>query len=243
MNTMKKSIFKKILITTMTTLFVIGGLGVHKVNAMKYTQGDTLNEDEVLVKGEGGRSYILNKKYSIFTSIDFYKFVNERVAEQVKIWDVENTLKDDLTKIRQQTVKDYKSYHLMTNDERDDIVNAAKKKNLSLQQYLINCGIDLSDAPKHMTTAYGGPNRIWHYSDFRNMTKNIERDLYFEKFNTSTNHHDNTKVGIIDCSTEDRDRFKIPYRYSKYWKFISQEDDHYNEFSDVDYLLLYVKLV
>lgn len=248
MNVMKsRDILGRLLLGSLAALLVAGSpdVSLHKVKAAEALQKDYLEDDEVLVKGGSNSQYVLNKNYSVFNKDAFSEIVHNQVGEQVKIWDVENNLKNDLNIQRQQKVKHYEGYHLMTNEERDDMVEAAKQQNLTLKQYLINCGMNLSNTPKHMTTACGGPNRIWHYSDPFNMgsirIKVTARHLYLEKFDISNNHRDNTMIGNIFCPTEDEDRFMIPENSSNRWKFLLIDHDHFKEFAGVDYLMLYVK--
>lgn len=233
-------------------LLLSGGMGfkMNKVKAAEYTPETALEEDEVLVKGEGSKRYILNKNYSIFSKELFNEVLYSRVGQEVKIWDVENDIKRDINTMKEKTVKTPQSYHLITNAERDDIVREANKQHKSIKEYLESYGIDLSKAPKHMTTANNGTNRVWHYSDsyfFMSPEATLDhkvfmrRDLFFEKFDITNNHYDNSKIGMINCMSQDRDRFTKPEDFSKNFNYIDVAYDKVNEFRGIDYLLMYVK--
>lgn len=240
---MKKMKLKKVFVGTLAALIITGSMGIpiQKVSAMENAQDEQIEDDEVMIKGGDSSYYILNKNYSTFYAEDFMDVVYKRVGERVKIWDVENNLKEDLNVLRKQCIKNHEGYHLMTNEERNDLAEAARLENITLKQLLMNAGIDLSYTSDYLTTACGGPNRVWHYSDVRWGYAMAERSLYFEKFNISTNHIDNSLVGNIYCSTEDHDRFMIPFGHSDNWKFIFKNNDHIDEFVNINYLLLYVK--
>lgn len=236
---------KKICISVLATILLTGGMGfrIHKIKAAQSANETLIENDEVMVKGEGNAIYILNKNYATFTINMFHDVVGDRVGDEVKIWDVENDIKKDLDVIRKKATKHDDGYHLITNEERNDLVKSANKRGMSLKDYLQESGIDMSNAPKYMTSAYGGQNRIWHYGGtfVKPHTEIYQRRLFFEKFNITDNHFDNTMIGFIDCSTEDNDRFLKHPTPSRYWHYISDEQDHFEEFSANDYLLLFVK--
>lgn len=243
-----KKILGKALIGTLAALLITGSLErqMNKVKATAYSQDTALEEDEVLVKGGGSSFYVLNSNYSVLTEDNFHDVVYDYVGQGVKIWDVENNLKSDLNKLRHHQLKHPEGYHLMTNDERNDIVNGAKKENLSFREHLDRAGMkDMRYAPAHLTTACGGPNRVWHYSDtFIEITEDGFkhcRELYFEKFNINRNCFDNTKIGVINCNTEDHDRFTLPRYPSKKWRYIEDYGNDLARFLNNKYLLLYVK--
>lgn len=244
MSIMKKIYFKQVFIATMAVLLttVSMEMQMNKVSAASRVQGEQLDEDEVMVKGGGSSYYVLNKGYSIYYAEDFMNVVYHRVDNKVNIWDVKQNLEYDLDTIRKNSIVKPDGFHLMRNKERDDLVNAAKKKNVSLQQYLTDCGIDLSYAPKHMTTANGAPNCVWNYSDVMRISSfEPARELFFEKYDISTNHKDNTKIGFIRCRDEYHNHFSEVIGSSRNWRFLFHYEDHLQEFLDINYLMLYVK--
>lgn len=236
---MKTSYVKKIIVCTCSLLVLLGGFGLITKPIKAAEEKMNITEEDVIVQGNGSHYYVFNKNSGFYSRKDFENNI-KRVGQDVKIWDIEYAVENDMEKQKKRTTNDYQQYHLITNEERDDLAQAARNKGLSLVDYLKNAGVNMSTNTDYMVSALGGENRVWHYGDI--MTHN-ERDLYFEKYNLKTNHKDNTLVGVIYCPSEDRDRFglqRIPYR-SENWRYLNRDNDHFNEFNDNYYLLFFLK--
>lgn len=198
------------------------------VDSFQATKVEQLEKTNDIKYIKNGVTLIISENEGLIDNDVKDKHIKKDIHKNCKIWDVEQLFKNDIA--------DRVGYHMMTNQERDALVNTTDQYSLTLNDDMaINAGFKNSifkDA--YLTSACEGYKRYYHYGD----QKYYRRALYFEQFNPNEvgkKGYMATQINKIVVKGQDNDRFDTynSWNQSQYNECLTKNDGFEKELGDM----------